>query len=130
MLLKPVAFISAPYTHTDPQIMDTRFNQFLDFCAKVELDGKYHVTSSLFNVVVARRHKLPDDFEFWGSHSISLLDKCDVMIIATHIEGWHFSRGVLGELKYALDTHKLILDENYGIPYEGFYGKIQKLMEN
>jgi len=56
----------------------------------------------LMHLVRCYTDKLPGDWNFWGSYSITLLKKADFVVVLT-IDGWDSSEGVEQEINYAKD---------------------------
>lgn len=96
-------YLSAPYSHKDPKIMDRRAKQ-IDIIAGYFMNNGYMIFSPISHCHrITKIAKLPTDFEFWKSYNREMLLRCD-RIYVLQLEGWEESIGVKGEIKIAEET--------------------------
>lgn len=96
-------FVSIPYNHPDPAVIDRRVEVLIDYTAKLLAQG--HVVSSpvlVYHQVVKKYPHLFTDVEyfFWEQASCQQLKSCDVVHLLM-MEGWDKSTGVKLELGWA-----------------------------
>lgn len=92
-------YISAPYNHSDLNVIEERMSVVYSKFAELMLQGEIPVSPLLAHSVVIS-HSVPSSSEFWERYSITLLSKCDKMMVL-QLEGWKESTGVAYEIKYA-----------------------------
>lgn len=97
-------YLAAPYTSPDPVCVEDRVRVF---CSKdSELSGGGIITVSPLSkhLMFINGSKLPSDWAFWERYSYALLSRCDHMIVIK-LPGWEESKGVQGEIKFAMDNN-------------------------
>jgi hypothetical protein len=100
--IRRTAYIAIPYNHPDEAVVQRRVETFCRVAAQIEVDGKYHALSAMFNVLLfLHGHKLPTTWEFWEGYSCHMVRKADVLIVVC-IDGWQDSTGVRGEIEEAM----------------------------
>ena len=98
---RPFLYLSAPYTHPDPAVVQDRIQRFCAYAARIEAEGEYHAVSALYNqLLLDRGQSLPSTWEYWESYSLSLLLISKRMTVLT-LDGWDKSTGVAGEISMA-----------------------------
>lgn len=98
--LRPLAFLSAPYSDPDPAVVRDRIRRFCIKAAEIELGGDLHAVGALFNHMVQDHAELPLNYDFWRSYSLSLLSNCSILIVLM-MTGWMDSVGVADEIAFA-----------------------------
>jgi hypothetical protein len=105
---KPLVYVASPYTHADPEVVQSRYEHVGRLTAKLVAGGEAAVSPITYGHHLLDFHAMPTDWEFWMDFCIALLSKCDRMVVAK-IPGWEESKGVQAEIRYAQD---------HGIPVE------------
>ena len=107
-----ISYLAAPYSHSDPSVVEARITALCKVDAKLMRDGIYTVSPLLKHFVVAHEN-LPTDYEYWRGYSEALLCNVDTMIVVT-LDGWRESIGVTAEIEMAkaLDIAIRYVDEN------------------
>lgn len=100
-------YLTAPYSHPDPEIKQKRMEMFYRTDAKLSSEGNFTI-SPLLKVETTKHGKMPDSWEYWKDYSQNLLLKCDKMIVIK-MDGWGYSEGVLAEIAFCKEI---------GIPIE------------
>lgn len=97
-------YIAAPYYHPDKTVINQRMELVHGYMASLMRDGYHCVSPMLFHEIV-NKYELPNDFSFWGAHSLDLLSRCDSMTVIM-LDGWRESRGVSEEIRYCTENNK------------------------
>lgn len=95
-------YIALAYSHKDPAVVEQRVGQYLDLDALMIEAGNVTVSPIAKHFILNRGRPIPGDWQYWQNYSCTLLKKCDLMVIATDIDGWKESTGVKGEVQFAL----------------------------
>ncbi|MCK5015683.1 MAG: DUF1937 family protein [Candidatus Peribacteraceae bacterium] len=100
-------YLASPYTHEYPKIMQMRYDFVLDITAYLIQKG-YVIFSPIVHChVIALRHGLPKDYEFWKKYNESAISSCYGFAI-TAIDGWEQSKGVRNEYNFAVAEGKTV----------------------
>jgi len=92
-----LVYLAAPYSDKDKAVVEARMVLFCKVDAELSRKGIFTV-SPLLKHLVLQHSILPSDWEYWRDYSISLLTKCDYMIVIM-MDGWKESVGVQDEIK-------------------------------
>ena len=98
--VKPLVYIANPYSHSDPSIVQKRYDKICQVTAGLVSKGQMAISPIAYGHTLLGYCEMPGDWEFWQSFCISLLARCQKMIVVK-MEGWQESRGVLAEIEYA-----------------------------
>ena len=101
---KPLVYVASPYTHTDPKVVQSRYEQVSRLTARLVADGEAPVSPITYGHHLLDFYDMPTDWGFWMDFCIALLSKCDRVVVAM-IPGWEESKGVQAELRYAQDHY-------------------------
>lgn len=91
-------YISAPYSHPDKSVIEKRMGSVYKHFAALMMQGHVPVTPLMAHEVVMR-HPVPSDSAFWENYSLTLLSRCNKMVVLM-IDGWEDSSGVSYEIDY------------------------------
>lgn len=94
---KPV-FLSIPYSHPDPEVIEARVVVLYKAIAHFMKLGQVPIAPCT-NHAVVKHVTLPSDWAYWQKYSETLLGLCGKMVII-RLEGWETSTGVNGEIAY------------------------------
>lgn len=104
-------YLASPYTskaRTSEErwaTMTRRYDQVVQAAAAM-LKAGYYVYSPIAHChVMAMRHDMPKDFEFWRDWDIHMIDRADEVWVLK-LEGWEMSYGMSEEIKHARATDK------------------------
>lgn len=93
-------YISAPYNHKDKLVIEKRMEAVYKKFAELMMSGHIPVTPLMAHAVI-ERHPVPLSSEFWEEYSITLLSKCNRMVVLL-LDGWEESTGVQYEIAYCM----------------------------
>lgn len=104
MKYKNVLFISAPYGNADDK--EKRAEQIRDYSAGLLAEGVKVICPMTLGLALANNGKfeLPKSTEFWLDWTLTLLKKCDEMIVLC-FDGWEDSVGVKAEIEVATQNN-------------------------
>lgn len=97
-------YISTPYSHTDKEVVEKRVLLVTLYVAKLVSEGTMAISPITYGDALLKVRKLPSDYSFWNTFCLSLLNKCDEMIVYK-IDGWEDSIGVKDEIRYCLENN-------------------------
>lgn len=101
-------YLASPYSHPEPDVMECRYEVVMRITARLIVDAKLIVYSPIVHChVMAIKHQLPKDAEFWKVYNLGVLQKCDSLWVAK-LSGWEQSKGVLWEIEQASQLNKPI----------------------
>jgi len=106
--VKPLIYLASSYGHRDPAVMQDRYELVCQAAADMVAEGQMAISPIAYGHTLLGYREMPGDWEFWQAFCISLLAKCDRMIVL-QMDGWQESRGVQAEIRYA---------ETNGIPVD------------
>ena len=100
-----VIYLSTPYTHPDPEIVDARYT------AALEITARFIKAGIVFFSPIVHSHPLvpyqmPSDWAHWRNIDLAYLERCDALYVAK-LPGWEKSVGVRAEILAA---------QNLGMP--------------
>lgn len=90
-------YLAAPYSDPCKVVVQSRIVRFCQVDAELSRRGIYTV-SPLLKHLVLQHSDLPGDWNYWKSYSLTLLLKCDLMMVIM-LDGWEDSVGVQGEIE-------------------------------
>jgi hypothetical protein len=93
-------FISSPYTHGDREVVIENFLKVTRLAAKLCSEGHVAVSPITYGHTLLDYVEMPSDWEFWKNFCLTLLNKCDELIVYK-MDGWDKSRGVEEEIMMA-----------------------------
>lgn len=95
-------YLASPYSHADADVRERRFQAVASFVSHIMLTTPNIVIYSpiLHSHQLASLYGLPDDFYFWQTHSLHMLDLSSSMWVLA-LDGYRNSRGVQEETLYA-----------------------------
>lgn len=97
-----LTYLAGPYTHHDEKVMEDREIQH-SRCGALLMAQGIHVYVPIAETCMIAKHDSVKDtgWDFWRAIDLNKLARCDKMMIID-IDGWKESKGVRGEVKYAL----------------------------
>ena len=110
--VKPLVYLASPYSHQDSSVMQDRYELVCQAAADMVAEGQIAISPIAYGHTLLGYKEMPGDWEFWQAFCLSLLAKCDRMVVL-QMDGWQESRGVQAEIRYA---------EANGIPVD--YGRL------
>lgn len=101
--IKPLVYVASPYTHIDPAEVERRYREISRVCAKLVASGVMAISPVTYGHTLLEHYTMPGDWDFWMNFCISLLSKCDKLMVVK-MPGWETSRGVTAEIKFAQEN--------------------------
>lgn len=92
-------YLCSAYTHSDPAVVEQRFEAACRATAALIRQGKI-VLSPIVHSHPLCRFGLPGDWGFWQRQDITYLQACDEVVVLK-LDGWQQSRGVQAEIAMA-----------------------------
>lgn len=93
-------FISSPYTNNNPNVVEENYIKVPKLAAHLCSEGKIAISPITYGHTLLQFKEMPGDWEFWKTFCLSLLVKCDELIVYK-MEGWENSRGMKAEIEFA-----------------------------
>jgi len=97
-------YLASPYTHTDPDVRESRFDAACRATAEL-VRGGHVVFSPIVHGHPLVRFEVPVEWDFWERFDREHLRWCDELVVLM-LDGWRESRGVQGELQIAQELGK------------------------
>ncbi len=122
-------YLGSPYTHPDLAVMEQRAQAVTDFTSQLLCAG-LHVYSPIVHChEMAKRHKLPREYEFWSGYNKTML-LAGLGLGVYQLDGWKQSKGLItsedSEYETALAYGRPIIHFD---PAESVVGTVAKLQE-
>ncbi len=104
-------YIASPYQHTDPQVMEWRFEQACFFAGKRMNLGEFVYSPIVHNHPIAVRMDLPRGWDYWQKYDTDFLQRSSAVYVLC-LPDWGMSKGIKAELGIAksLDLHVTYFD--------------------
>lgn len=100
-------YLGSPYTHSDKNVMQERYEKVLHLTADL-LNQGFHIISPIVHChPLSIKYNIRGDFEFWKKYNFAILSKCDLLLVLP-LDGWKESVGLQGEVIYAKENNILI----------------------
>lgn len=103
--MRDVIFLSAPYSHPDPAVVEERVKLVAIAAAHIERSGQGHIIAPILpNHLMVKHGNVPKETAWWSSQFLTLLSRCDELWVLK-LEGWDKSVGVTQEIEHAAKNH-------------------------
>lgn len=93
-------FVSLPYTHKEPEIIQLRYERACAYSAVLLKQGHIPLSPIVTGHAILTVADLPGDFEFWKNYCYETLKLCQEVHVL-QMPGWDQSSGVAAELEFA-----------------------------
>ena len=103
-LKNQVIYLAAPYSHSDPAVVERRMDVVARVMAELMQSGVCVVSPLSFHWV-GQNIRHPLDWKHFENYCMTLLSHCDAVVVV-YLEGWQTSEGVTAELAQARTTGK------------------------
>lgn len=113
-------FLSLPYSHQYKEVVDYRVKMAAIYAGHLMIEGLIPVSPILFGNKILEYVNLPGDFNTWDKLCYAYLDNCKEIHVLC-IDGWKQSKGVHGEIAYALKKNIEVKYINISMPQDGLY---------
>ena len=94
------AFVSSPYSHTDPVITQQRVDAVTAFVHHRLVANEMVISPIVYGHSIVLTHQLPGTYEFWETFCLSMLKPCTKLYVLC-LDGWVESVGMRGEIEAA-----------------------------
>jgi hypothetical protein len=94
-----IAYLAAPYNHTDPAIKKQRADYTTAFTSYL-FNKEIFVFSPLTHNVPLIEAGTVTGWDMWGKYDLEMLSRCDKLIVL-RLPGWKESLGVKAEIEHA-----------------------------
>lgn len=98
---KKLVYIASPYSNPDDRVRYENYLIVTKIASDLVSKGIIAISPITYGHVLSEHSKMPTDWEFWENFCISLLEKCDEILICNTMSGWEESRGVRAEIEFA-----------------------------
>ena len=98
--VKELVYVAAPYTHSNPNIVQSRMGALERHLAELSAKGEVSFSPLLMHYCLGKGVELPGDYGFWRNHCLTLLSKSDILDVLM-LPGWNASEGVADEIGFA-----------------------------
>jgi hypothetical protein len=93
------AYLAAPYSHPDPEIVEQRMEIYCRVDAKLIKQG-INTISPLAKHFVIKYEDIPGDWKYWQNYGTGMVRLC-AQIYVICMDGWKESTGVRAEIELA-----------------------------
>jgi hypothetical protein len=107
-------FVSSPYTHSNPEVVEENYVKVTKLVSELCSNGQVAISPITYGHTLLKFKDMPSDWEFWKNFCLTLLKKCDEMVVYK-MEGWDKSKGVTEEINMAESLGLKITYINYEI---------------
>ena len=109
------SYLACAYSDPDPTVKLERERVYNEVDAMLSSAG-FMIVSPMLKLPVCRAGKFPDDWAYWQTYSLRMIEMClEVIVIVS--EGWQKSIGLRGEIDHA---ESLGIPVRYYMPGLGF----------
>lgn len=98
--VKELVYVAAPYSHSNPDIVQGRMDAVERHLAQLSAKGVVSFSPLLMHYCLGKGIELPGDYGFWRNHCLTLLSKSDILDVLM-LPGWNASEGVADEISFA-----------------------------
>jgi hypothetical protein len=101
-------YIAAPYTHTNPDVVQFRIRSVNAFCADLFAKGVHLFSPLSMCHPIAMSHNLPTDALYWHAYNRKMCNLCSHLVVLM-LPGWQESLGVQCEIDLFFTSKKPII---------------------
>ena len=102
-----LVYIASPYSHPDEYVREENFKRVSRYAALLVSEGHIAVSPITYGHTLLVFHDMPSDYAFWQKFCLTLLAKCDKLIVYK-LPGWEKSKGVADEIEFAHENSIII----------------------
>ena len=99
---KIFTYLAVPYRHSDPKVVEERFNLVNAVAAQMMEDGDFVFSPISHSHPIALAGNLPGDWKYWEKYDRAMLENCRRLVVLC-LPGWRESEGVQAEMKIAAE---------------------------
>lgn len=94
-------FISSPYSHEDPKIIEDNYVKVAKFVSGLATQGITAISPIAYGHTLLKFNNMANDWKTWANFCLTFLDKADELWVYK-MSGWNRSTGVAEEIEYAV----------------------------
>jgi len=98
--MKKLIYLASPYSHTDPEVVETRFEAALRHASELSMRGKPVFSPIVHTHLMVKVYGLPGDWQTWWPINKEYMLNCGLMLVLK-LDGWEQSDGVVKEINFA-----------------------------
>ena len=98
-------YLATPYTHSDPSVMEARFDAACRFAGAMMARGHLVFSPIAHTHPIAVKCGLPRGWEFWDRYDREMIAACEKLVVVM-MDGWRESKGVNAEIDIARSLGK------------------------
>ena len=98
---KKLVYIASPYSHDDDRVRYENYLKVTKIASKVVSSGSVAISPITYGHIIAEHSEMPTDWNFWSDFCLTLLSRCDTILVCNNMVGWDKSRGVKEEIEFA-----------------------------
>jgi hypothetical protein len=102
--MSKVIYIASPYSHFDEEMRENNYRKVSEIASKMIAMGNVAISPIAYGHPLLQFTEMPGDWEFWKNFCLSILAKCDEMIVCK-MKGWEESRGIAEEIQFAKENN-------------------------
>ena len=99
--MSKLVYIASPYSNPDDRVRHENYLIVTKIAADLVSRGHVAISPITYGHMLLEHASMPTDWEFWENFCITLLRKCEKMIVCNSMVGWNNSRGVAAEIEFA-----------------------------
>ncbi len=107
----PIVFISSPYGHSDPLVIEQRVAETKRYVAHLLNANVQAISPTVYGHSIVIDYALPGDWAFWRDFCLAYLLKSKTMHVLC-LDGWKESVGVKGEILACIEAGITIMFVN------------------
>lgn len=101
-------YLSSPYNHTDPIVMESRRIAACKKAAELIAKGIAVISPIAHNIAIQQVSKMDTGWDVWKDQDLAMLKACGKLLVL-QLPGWESSKGIRAEVGFAIEN---------GIPIE------------
>lgn len=94
-------FVSSPYSHEDPKIIEENYEKVAKFVSMLATKGLTAISPIVYGHNLLKYNDMANDWKTWEDFCLTFLHKADELWVYK-MPGWNRSRGVAEEIEYAI----------------------------
>jgi hypothetical protein len=99
--MSKLIYLASPYSHPEDSVRRENYLIVTKIAADLVYRGYVAISPITYGHMLLEHAKMPTDWEFWENFCITLLEKCEKIIVCNNMVGWDKSRGVSAEIEFA-----------------------------
>jgi hypothetical protein len=99
--MSKLIYLASPYSHPEDSVRHENYLIVTKIAADLVSRGYVAISPITYGHMLLEHAKMPTDWEFWENFCITLLKKCEKIIVCNNMVGWDKSRGVSAEIEFA-----------------------------